>query len=167
LKIYDCHYSLCSGDSYLCLLDFGVVSMARVSGLQPIIQNPQSQTTSLKFYASRHFNTSERFALARRREAVILMEFSASHGSHPRRRASLKSFAAVYRPHMTPDYHTLRTMPVKPKTLILIRQDGKPLLRCRWSHQFSVMLEDHLRRVSRLQRHLRHVLGVCHAVADK
>jgi hypothetical protein len=51
IKIYDYPYSLCSGNSYLCLLDFGVVSLARVSGLQPIFQNPQSQTTNLNFYA--------------------------------------------------------------------------------------------------------------------
>jgi hypothetical protein len=32
------------------LLDFGMVFLARISGLQPVFQNPQSQTTNLKFY---------------------------------------------------------------------------------------------------------------------
>jgi hypothetical protein len=44
---YDFPHSLCSDDSHLCLLDFGMVFMARISGLQPIFQNPQSQTSSL------------------------------------------------------------------------------------------------------------------------
>jgi hypothetical protein len=60
IKIYDFPHFLCSGDSRLCLLAFGMVFLARLSGLQPVFQNPQSQTGSLKFYASSHFNTSER-----------------------------------------------------------------------------------------------------------
>jgi hypothetical protein len=68
IKIYDFPHSLCSGDSHLCLLDFGMVFLARVSGLLPVFQNPQPQTTNLKFYASRHFSKSERFSGACGRE---------------------------------------------------------------------------------------------------
>src|ERR1700720_3037495 len=49
MKIYDFPHSLCSGDSHFCLLDFGMVFLACISGLQPAFQNPQSQTTNLKF----------------------------------------------------------------------------------------------------------------------
>jgi hypothetical protein len=49
-KIYDFPHSLCSSDSHPCLLDFGMVFLARVSGLQPVFQNPQPQTMNLKFY---------------------------------------------------------------------------------------------------------------------
>jgi len=49
MKIYDFPYSLYSGDSHFCLLDFGMVFLACISGLQPVFQNPQSQTTNLKF----------------------------------------------------------------------------------------------------------------------
>jgi hypothetical protein len=49
-KIYDFPHSLCSGDSHPCLLDFRMVFLARVSGLQPVFQNSQSQTADLKFY---------------------------------------------------------------------------------------------------------------------
>jgi hypothetical protein len=44
---YDFPHSLCSGDSCLRVLDFGMVLMARVSGLQPVFKSPQSQTTNL------------------------------------------------------------------------------------------------------------------------
>ena len=37
----------------------------------------------------------------------------------PRISGSLKSFAAVYCPHMTPDYHTPRTMLVHPKIFLV------------------------------------------------
>jgi len=47
---YDFPHFLFFGDSQLCLLDFGMVFLARISGLQPVFQNPQSQTTNLKFY---------------------------------------------------------------------------------------------------------------------
>jgi len=47
---YDFPHFLCSGDSHFSLLDFGMVFLARISGLQPVFQNPQSQTTNLKFY---------------------------------------------------------------------------------------------------------------------
>jgi len=49
IKIYDFPHSLCSGDFHSCLLDFGMVFLACISGLQPVFQNPQSQTTNLKF----------------------------------------------------------------------------------------------------------------------
>jgi len=67
-KTYDCSYSLCFDDLYVCLLDFGMVFLARVSGLQPVFQDSQSQTANLKIYASRHFYTSERFRRATWRE---------------------------------------------------------------------------------------------------
>jgi type I restriction enzyme M protein len=46
------------------------------------------------------------------------------------------------------------------------RLDVEPRLRVLRPHQFPVMLEDHLRRVPRFQRHLRHVLCLRHPVAD-
>jgi hypothetical protein len=49
IKIYDFPHSLCSGDSRSCLLDLGMVSLACISGLQPVYHNPQSQTANLKF----------------------------------------------------------------------------------------------------------------------
>ena len=45
--------------------------------------------------------------------------------------------------------------------------NGKPCLCLCRSHQFAVMLEDHLRAVARFQRHLCDVLDVRHAVADE
>jgi len=44
---YDFPHSLCSGDSHLCLLVFRMVFLARISGLKPVFQNPQSQTTNV------------------------------------------------------------------------------------------------------------------------
>jgi hypothetical protein len=49
IKIYDFPHFLCSGGSHLCLLDFGMVFLARISRLQPVFQNPQSQTANLNF----------------------------------------------------------------------------------------------------------------------
>jgi hypothetical protein len=39
------------------------------------------------------------------------------------------------------------------------RHDGKPRLRCFRLHQFFVVLENHLRRVTGLQRNIGHVAG--------
>ena len=47
------------------------------------------------------------------------------------------------------------------------RHEAKPRLCFCRSHQFAVMLEDHLRAIARFQRHLRDVLNVRHAVADE
>jgi hypothetical protein len=42
IKIYDFPHSLYPSGSQLCLLDFRMVFLARVSGLQPVFKNPQS-----------------------------------------------------------------------------------------------------------------------------
>jgi hypothetical protein len=51
-KIYDIPHFLCSDDFHSGLLDCGMVSLACISGLQPVFQNPQSQTTGLKTSAN-------------------------------------------------------------------------------------------------------------------
>ena len=50
---------------------------------------------------------------------------------------------------------------------IAARRDAKPLCRVCRSHQFPIIREHHTRRIARLQRHLGHVLCLCHAVADE
>jgi hypothetical protein len=56
IKTYDFPDALCSGDARPGRLDFGVVFLACLSGLQPVFQNPPSQTADLKHQEIRSAN---------------------------------------------------------------------------------------------------------------
>jgi len=64
ITIHDLTYSLCFGDSRPGLLDFGMVPLARISGLGPVFKDPQPQTTNLKFDVPRNLAQVEGPTLA-------------------------------------------------------------------------------------------------------